>query len=67
MQKSWFSIIFDLAVLIVLAWVVIHYTHLMASAKEEIEVLRNGFGAVIAMLALMGTCIGQRFEHLLRK
>lgn len=66
-NKSWFSILFDLAILIVLAWATIHYMHLMEHAKEEIEVVRNGFLSVLAMVALAGTCIMQRMEQLLPK
>lgn len=66
-NKSWFSILFDLAILIVLAWAVIHYMHLLEHAKEEIEVVRNGLTALIAMVALAGTCIMQRMEQLINK
>ena len=62
-NKSWFSILFDLAILILLAWATIHYTHKLEAAKEEIEVIRQGFMASLCMMALVGTCTMQRAEH----
>ena len=62
-SKSWFSILFDLAILIVLAWATIHYMHKTEAAKEEIEVIRNGFTSALCMMALVGTCMMQRLEH----
>ena len=67
MKKSWFSILFNLATLIILAWATIHYMHKLDAAKEEIEVIRNGFTAVLCMLALVGTCIVQQMEKLTEK
>ena len=66
-SKSWFSILFDLAILIVLAWATIHYMHKLDAAKEEIEVVRQGFTAALCMMALVGTCMMQRLEHFFGK
>jgi hypothetical protein len=62
-EKSFLSILFDLAVLIVLAWATIHYMHKLDAATESNEILRNGFTSVICMIALAGTCMMQRLEH----
>ena len=56
-NKSWFSILFDLAIIIFLMWTTIHYTHLLDHAKEEIEVVRNGFLSVLSMIALATTVV----------
>ena len=61
-NKSWFLILFDLAVLILLAWATIHLMNKMDDAKEEIEVVRQGFTAAICMMALVGTGLMQRME-----
>ena len=61
-NKSWFLILFDLAVLILLAWATIHVMNKMDDAKEEIEVVRQGFTAATCMMALVGTGLMQRME-----
>ena len=66
-NKSWFDILLDLAVMLFLAWATIHYMHLMNAAKEEIEVVRNGFTATLCMIGLAATCIVSRVENFLDK
>ena len=64
MKINWFSIFWNVGVLLILAWATISSMHQLKAAKEEIEVLRSGFTAILAMLALVGTCIMMRMEQL---
>jgi len=66
-NKPVISTLFDVGILIFLAWIVIYHMNRMNSAKEEIEVLRNGIIATITSIALVGTCIMQRMEQINNK
>lgn len=61
-HKSWFSILFDTAILILMMWASIHYLNKLGAAKEEIEVLRNGFLSVVSVMSLIGVVIVSRME-----
>lgn len=62
--STWSTIIFDLGVLLILAGATVHYMHKMDASKEEIEIVRNGFTAILCMVALAGTAIMQRMGQL---
>ena len=66
-NRSWLSILFDFALLVVLAWATIHYMNKLDAAKEGLEVIRNGFSAILCMLTLVSTCMLQRMEQILRE
>ena len=66
-HKSWFSVLFDLAIVIFLAWMTIFYATKLQDAKEIIEVTRYGFLTILGIVALCGTIIIQRLDEIVNK
>lgn len=66
-KKPLFGILLNLAIIIFLAWATIHFGNKLASAKEEIEVIRNGFQTLMCLGALGITLILQQLQGMANK
>ena len=66
-KQTWPSVLWDLAVILILAFITIHYANKLNVAKEEIEVIRLGFQTLMCLIALVGTLVIHRMYDIICK